>query len=339
MSAAVAGAPARRPPPAWPVLLLAIPAFVAIWSGWVGLGGLTGFGEIHPLPGIWDSLSINTAITLPIGMEAYAAYAIKVWLTDGGVPARARDFARASAIGALLLGALGQVAYHLMASNGVTTAHWTVTTLVACLPVGVLGMGAALAHLLREEPDQPATAATTPAPAEQPVVAPLAPPRPLPLRPPGPNVNLPTAGTRQPEPAPAAVPLGPPVHAARAVTDTAHPPSPSGTPAQPDRHTTGAAAAERHTVPRHGRSPARAAAGLSDEAARAAARAYYLQQLAKGVPPTGAELGARFERSARWGRAQAAQAAASTTSGGKGATARGAVVTMPRHRAAPGGTA
>jgi hypothetical protein len=32
----------------WPVMVLALPAFVAIWSGWVGLGGLTGFGVVHP---------------------------------------------------------------------------------------------------------------------------------------------------------------------------------------------------------------------------------------------------------------------------------------------------
>src|SRR5690348_8620376 len=35
--------PAGLPVRSWPVLLLALPAFVAIWSGWVGLGGLTGF--------------------------------------------------------------------------------------------------------------------------------------------------------------------------------------------------------------------------------------------------------------------------------------------------------
>lgn len=97
-------APVSRPdtpaPPApvrtavvWPVVLLALPAFVAIWSGWVGLGGLTGFGIVHPLPGIWDSFSINSAITLPIGVETYGAYALYVWLS-GRVPERARRFAK-----------------------------------------------------------------------------------------------------------------------------------------------------------------------------------------------------------------------------------------------------
>lgn len=134
----------------WPVLLLALPAFVAIWSGWVGLGGLTGFGVVHPLPGIADTFEINTAITLPIGVETYAAFALRVWLS-GRVHDRARRFARTSSILSLVLGAGGQVAYHLMVAAGVTRAPWGITTVVACIPVAVLGMGAALAHLIGKD--------------------------------------------------------------------------------------------------------------------------------------------------------------------------------------------
>ncbi|GAA0613142.1 ABC transporter permease [Kribbella sandramycini] len=136
-----------RPIRSWPVLLLALPAFVAVWSGWVGLGELTGFGVVHPLPGIADGFTINSAITLPIGVETYAAFALRVWLS-GRVPARARKFAKHTALSALILGALGQVAYHLLEAQGVTSAPWPITTAVACLPVAVLGMGAALAHLI-----------------------------------------------------------------------------------------------------------------------------------------------------------------------------------------------
>jgi hypothetical protein len=143
----------RRSVPRWPLLLLALPAFVAIWSGWVGLGELTGFGVMHPLPGILDRAAINTAITLPIGLETYAAYALFVWLS-GAVPARARRFARASAIGSLALGAGGQVAYHLMAAAGMTVAPWWITTLVSCLPVAVVGMGAALYHLVHVDEEE-----------------------------------------------------------------------------------------------------------------------------------------------------------------------------------------
>ena len=43
----------------------------------------------------------------------------------------------------------GQVAYHLMAQAQMARAPWPVTTIVSCLPVLVLGMGTALAHMLR----------------------------------------------------------------------------------------------------------------------------------------------------------------------------------------------
>ncbi|MFG1843678.1 ABC transporter permease [Micromonospora carbonacea] len=131
----------------WPVILLALPAFVAIWGGWVGLGKLTGFGKVNLLPGIGSGWVIDTAITLPIGVETYGAFALYVWLS-GRVPARAARFAKWSALGSLAIGALGQVAYHLLIAAGVTSAPWWITTLVACLPVAVLGMGAALAHLM-----------------------------------------------------------------------------------------------------------------------------------------------------------------------------------------------
>jgi hypothetical protein len=61
----------------WPLLVLAAPAAAEVWSGWVGIAHKTGFGLVSPLPGIWPSLHLDTAITLPIGVEAYAAYALR----------------------------------------------------------------------------------------------------------------------------------------------------------------------------------------------------------------------------------------------------------------------
>ncbi|MGH3814270.1 MAG: hypothetical protein ACRDUV_17770 [Pseudonocardiaceae bacterium] len=134
---------------AWPLWLLAAPAFVAVWSGWVGLGRLCGFGVVQPLPGIWDGLHLDTSITLPIGMEAYAVYALRIWL-GGDCPGRVVNFARRSTIAALSLGAFGQVVFHLLSAAGVSRAPWPVTALVAVLPVLVLGMGATLAHLVQQ---------------------------------------------------------------------------------------------------------------------------------------------------------------------------------------------
>ena len=138
----------------WPIALIALGAFVAIWGGWVELGKLTGFGEITPLPGIADSWTINSAITLPLGMEAYAALALQVWLSGRTRSDKARSFAKWSALGALVLGACGQVAYHLMKASGMTVAPWQITTVVSCLPVIVLGFGAALVHLMTDNPEE-----------------------------------------------------------------------------------------------------------------------------------------------------------------------------------------
>lgn len=83
---------------------------------------------------------------------AYAAFALRSWLTSNpAVSDRTRRFARWSAIAAMALAMSGQVAYHLLTQAGVTRAPWEVTTLVSCLPVLVLGMGSALAHMLRSD--------------------------------------------------------------------------------------------------------------------------------------------------------------------------------------------
>ena len=138
----------------WPLLVLAAPAAAGVWSGWVGIAQKTGFGLVSPLPGIWPSLHLDTAITLPVGVEAYAAYALRTWLArDRSISARTRRFAKWSAICSFALGMGGQVAYHLMAQAGMARAPWAVTTIVSCLPVLVLAMGTVLAHMLRADAD------------------------------------------------------------------------------------------------------------------------------------------------------------------------------------------
>ena len=156
-----AGARPDRTVRSWPLLVLAAPAAAEVWSGWVGIAQKTGFGLVSPLPGIWPSLHLDTAITLPVGVEAYAAYALRAWLArDRPISDRTRRFAKWSAIFSFALGMAGQVAYHLMTQAGMTRAPWPITTVVSCLPVLVLAMGTALAHMLRADAD--AEAADTP---------------------------------------------------------------------------------------------------------------------------------------------------------------------------------
>lgn len=134
----------------WSLVPIALAAFVGIWSGWVSLGEMCGFGEVKPLPGI-SEWSINTAMTLPLGVEAYAAVALNAWLsTDRATSKRTRRFAKWSAMFAMVLGMLGQIAYHLLKASGETTAPTPIIVFVSCLPVVVLGLAAALKHMLAE---------------------------------------------------------------------------------------------------------------------------------------------------------------------------------------------
>ena len=88
----------------WPLLLLAFPAAAEVWSGWVGIAQLTGFGAVPLLPGIWSSLHLDTAVMLPVGVECYAAYALRAWLAGGrAISDRTRRFARWSAICSLVI--------------------------------------------------------------------------------------------------------------------------------------------------------------------------------------------------------------------------------------------
>ena len=144
-----------RPPRPWPLLLIGLGAAVAVWSGWVGLGQLTGFGVVQLLPGVWDDLRINTAVVLPLSVEAYGGYALRCWLGTTGLSARTRRFARRSAITSLTIGAGAQAASHLMTAPGIHTAPWPVTVLVACIPVLVLGLASALARLVTADTTHP----------------------------------------------------------------------------------------------------------------------------------------------------------------------------------------
>ena len=136
----------------WPLLVLAVPAAAGVWSGWVGIARLTGFGMVSPLPGIWPSLHLDTSITLPVGVEAYAAYALRAWLAgERAVSPRTRRFAKWSAMCSFALGMAGQITYHLLSGAGATRAPWAITTIVSCLPVLVLVLGSTLAHMLRHD--------------------------------------------------------------------------------------------------------------------------------------------------------------------------------------------
>jgi hypothetical protein len=52
-----------------------------------------------PAAGHLPSLHLDTSITLPIGMDAYAAYALRTWLaSENSIRDRTRRFAKRSTI-------------------------------------------------------------------------------------------------------------------------------------------------------------------------------------------------------------------------------------------------
>lgn len=139
----------------WLLYLIAASAFVSVWAGWVGLGEMTGFGEIQLLPGIWDDLKVNTAVTLPLGMEAYGVLAMSAWLSTE-IPARAKTFALVSSLVSLTIGAGGQVLFHVLSPADTLKAPLAVTVFVSTLPVLVLGLATTLVHLTGHK-DMPVT--------------------------------------------------------------------------------------------------------------------------------------------------------------------------------------
>ena len=90
-----------------------------------------------PLPVIWPSLRLDTAIILPIGQRLRGV--LCAWLSrEQSISAWTRRFASWSAMAAIALGMAGRVAYPLMAQAGMTpggaVADHNDRVLPACLP-------------------------------------------------------------------------------------------------------------------------------------------------------------------------------------------------------------
>jgi hypothetical protein len=255
----------------WPLLLIAAPAAVAIWSGWVGLGGMSGFGIVRPLPGIADTVRINTAITLPIGVEAYGAYALWVWLSGQGSD-RTLTFARRSAVGALALGCLGQVVFHLLAAAHWTTAPWPVVVAVACMPVVTLSFAAALVHLTRADAEAAGEAEAEAGGEAAPVAL----------------AEAVTEAIEKPaaEAMPEPVPVAPPVAAEEPD------PVPSETPAS---------VPQREPEAKPVKEPRARSGRPSEDLEAKRARAEYRKSVTQGQPLSDRALGAKYGRSRTWG--------------------------------------
>lgn len=140
-----------RLPRPWPLIFIGLAAAVAIWGGWVRLGELTGFGPINLLPGVGGGFTVNTAVVLPLSVEFYSAYALRVLLASDRLCDPTRRFARRSFLASLVVGGGAQIASHIMVAAHVASAPWPVTTVVACVPLLVIGLATGLATLVKRD--------------------------------------------------------------------------------------------------------------------------------------------------------------------------------------------
>jgi hypothetical protein len=96
------------------------------------------------------------ALLLPITIDAYAMTSARVWLAGTGNTGRARRFARANAVGAIVASVVGNAAYHAI-SVGLLTVSWPIVVLVGAVPATVLGLTAHLHTLRSLAPGSPST--------------------------------------------------------------------------------------------------------------------------------------------------------------------------------------
>ncbi|MEV0177710.1 DUF2637 domain-containing protein [Streptomyces sp. NPDC050625] len=130
--------------------------------------------------GWWPQLSW----LLPLTTDAYAMTAVRVWLGHSTRNARARAWAKANAIGAIVLSVAGNAVDHAIASH-VIAVSWPLIVAVSAIPPVVLGLLVHMAHLRSLPPASPAP--STPAAEHEwqaPEPAPAAAPPPIPPAPP-----------------------------------------------------------------------------------------------------------------------------------------------------------
>ncbi|MBX7265551.1 DUF2637 domain-containing protein [Micromonospora sp. Llam7] len=145
MNSVVTAVP-ERPRDWWVTLGMAVSATSAAASSFSGLMSLA---EVAG----WTQFM---APLLPLTVDAYAMTATRVWLSGTATSARAQQFARSNAIGAILLSLAGNATWHLVKAD-LLDVGWVIVLGVGSVPPVVLGLISHLAVLRRQvdTPDRP----------------------------------------------------------------------------------------------------------------------------------------------------------------------------------------
>ncbi|AWI30418.1 hypothetical protein DDW44_17765 [Streptomyces tirandamycinicus] len=136
---------------------------------------------------------IQLSWLLPLTVDAYAMTAVRVWLGKSTRNDHARAWAKANAIGAIVLSVAGNAVDHAIAAR-VIPVGWPLIVAVSAVPPIVLGLLVHMAHL-RTLPPMPQTGGGSPATHSGQQSPPPAEEASLPPAPPKPPA---APGTRQP---------------------------------------------------------------------------------------------------------------------------------------------
>ena len=134
------GTASGTPPRDWWVTLgmtiATVSAAVSSFAGLHGLAVVTGWPEL-------------LAPLLPLSIDSLAMTAMRVWLTGSAISPRARRFARACAVGAIVLSLAGNAVWHLMTAH-LLRASWGIVLGVGAVPPIILGAVSHMAALRTE---------------------------------------------------------------------------------------------------------------------------------------------------------------------------------------------
>lgn len=145
----------RNPQRDWIVAVgMGVSAASAAVSSFAGLDALARLSGWSPL----------MAPMLPLTVDALALTATRVWLTDASESGGIRRFARAAALGAILLSLAGNATYHATAAGLIpASSNWLVVVVVGAVPALALALVSHLAVLRRQPAEVQAEAVVLPA--------------------------------------------------------------------------------------------------------------------------------------------------------------------------------
>jgi hypothetical protein len=123
------------------MLVVGIAAAVLSFSTWVHLAEAVGFVEVATVhPPLGETFTLRIAWLLPLAVDCYTLTVIRVWL-NSPPGSQVIEYAKANAIGAIVLTVAAQAAYHAFTAAGASmTQLWWFAIVVGGIPPLLLGL-------------------------------------------------------------------------------------------------------------------------------------------------------------------------------------------------------